>query len=158
MSFTKAKRTDAYLRLGLIGPAGSGKTATALILAAADNERAGLERFRTAVFVFIQDTVADINSIRDKFTEAKRIKLRQDASFTILNLAQALKNLGLTGIAKELRDRMEGQKPGEDWQRANVLVQVNTLAGGGSSGVAVAARAGTGCPSSLLSRMDFTEP
>ena len=33
MSFTKAKRTDAYLRLGLIGPAGSGKTATALILA-----------------------------------------------------------------------------------------------------------------------------
>lgn len=109
--------------------------AASAIIQAASNDRAGLERFRTAVFVFIQDTVADVNSIRDKFTEAKRIKLRQDASFTILNLSAALKNVGLTGIAKELRDRLDGRQEGDEWQRAAVLVQVNQLAGGGSVSV-----------------------
>ena len=117
--------------------------AAQIIVEAAASDRAAIERFRTLAIRMVNDTLADVESIAGEFTAAKRLNLRQTASFTILNLAQALKNVGLTGVPKELRDGLGGSgASGEAWKAA-VLVQVNQMAGAvGSVSVGPAGKSG----------------
>jgi hypothetical protein len=100
-----------------------------VLVSAAKGETLIADKARNLVVVMISGTVADIEEIDgSKLKPARKLALRQTASFTLLNLCQALKALGLTGMPKELQERLAAQDAnGSNWRsgmaQLNVLIQ-----------------------------------
>jgi hypothetical protein len=100
--------------------------AAAVVVAAAKNETLVFDTLRTLALLAFRGAIADLEAMAesgDELDKRKRMALRQDASFMALNFANALRGLGLSGIAKNL-----DAKDDATWQ-SGVLVQINNLVG-----------------------------
>ena len=112
--------------------------ALAVVIEAAKGEKLLIDAFKSAVLVMVRDLLGNVEAIRDEKKAARRLALNQTASFTALNLAQALKALGVVGVPKRLLEAMnESGERGADWKQG-ALAQLNVLvqtAGGASVSV-----------------------
>jgi hypothetical protein len=101
--------------------------AAQIIVEAVKADRVVSEAIRSVVLVLLKGSIADIQLIEDdaEMKPARRIELRNTVSFMVLNLGNALKSIGLTGMPKEIADRMKAD--GTDWRKGVAIQVINNL-------------------------------
>ena len=100
-----------------------------VLISAAKDESVITSHLRSVVLVTLKDSLADLEAIRTSGKPSSRVGLRNTISFTVANLTQALKNMGVGALPKEIRERLAGEPSGDNWKGAmrdlNVMLKVD---------------------------------
>lgn len=129
----RANRIEAALQAADAG---------AILLNAITDERIITGRFKSVVLVALDRIFADIDELAAVKSQGRRANLVQTYTFAVKNLADAVKAIGITGLAKRVQDGTNGgdDRYGDGW-KTGAMAQLNVLiqnAPGGSVSVSKA--------------------
>ena len=106
------------------------------LLAILSDEKIVTERFKNAVLVGVEKITLGLDGADAIKSDSRKASLIQTYTFALLNLSAAVKNLGVVGSPKQLRELADGAESGEGW-RKGVLVTINNLVGPAVGSVSV---------------------
>lgn len=102
-----------------------------VLVSAARGERMITDKFRELALVVVAALVIESGQLPAK--QAGRVRVLQALTFSALNMGQALKAVGVIGLPKELRDRLDSSASagdGDGFKRALMNLNVMVQAGG----------------------------
>ena len=130
MTFTKAKKHESKLRIGLTGPSGSGKSYGALLLAKGIAGKSGrvaaIDTERGSLALYANDFDFDVIELQPPFAPANYIKLiheAESAGYDVLVIDSITHEwIGKGGIL-EMTDNVPGQNSMMKWKVTTPLHQ-----------------------------------